>query len=972
MKIFDGSLSEELTRLDRGKFTDSLKENGFDEQKIRELTRDSGRSISVIRRRLVEQVTGYRPGWAQKDRAQEFMASMLLGQWSDDNKEDQAVVSKIADLSYKEFSGILLEFLIQEDAPIRKIGDRWRLTSHEEAWDLIGSFLTDDTLNRFAEVAGDVLAVTSTAYELPSGQRWLAGIHGKGVPHSRVLRQGVTRTLALMGGRSKTTPIIGQTQDVVDKIVGGLFSKEDDWRFWASIDHLLPDLIEASPEIILGKIEGTLSWHTSTFEGLLGDDGGLFDGCNHSGLLWCLERAAWSDQYFARVVHILARLSEIDPGGTWNNRPENSLHELFLPWLRFSEASDTSRLSVLDQTIARFPQIGWKLLVGLAPGGGSSVIVRHPPEWRDWGRGVSRPTNGEIVAYMKGLSLRLKAGVSTLPGRWTDCVGIIDKFDPSEQDEWIGMLLSASSEIRKADTSFSVWEKLRAEISQHRSFPDTDWAMKEKQLAQLESIYHSFEPTDPIRAGEWLFEHWPDIIEGKERIYDDKVHQIQKARSEVIVDHIGKYGKEAVFDFATSNEKAHQVGLSLIDCCNFDEKIINIITNALREKDQPSYIAALGAVARVNQKYGDDGISKVIVKVRADNMSKDRIAEILLCRNANQNTWSDVENEDADVQRLYWINPRLPHRVDGDSDTDLGYATKKFLLYDAPISALFLLDHAKGKVESDLIVQTLKALPGPLVKAIGDNARVDLPAYRLTRLFEKLDEAGDVPNEEIAKLEVPFVALLRSEKRQLALHREIARDASTFVELVTWAYKSKKEADDGTSDRKTDDQDQKNAKFAHRILDKLDTVPGYDRDTNKIDQAKLDRWILEARGLCAQRDRVEISDILIGQILANAPIGDDSIWPCEQVRNVLERDLSEELVRGFIIGKHNLRGVTTRSPFEGGEQERGLADGLRKDAMAVQSQYPATAKILRSLAKSYEDDAKRHDDDAEWTDHNET
>ena len=69
------------------------------------------------------------------------------------------------------------------------------------------------------------------------------------------------------------------------------------------------------------------------------------------------------------------------------------------------------------------------------------------------------------------------------------------------------------------------------------------------------------------------------------------------------------------------------------------------------------------------------------------------------------------------------------------------------------------------------------------------------------------------------------------------------------------------------------------------------------------------------------------------------------------------------------MGKINLRGVTHRGIFEGGEQERGLADAFRSDAAAVTTRWPFTAKLLRSIAEHYDHQGRDEDRDADWRDH---
>lgn len=62
------------------------------------------------------------------------------------------------------------------------------------------------------------------------------------------------------------------------------------------------------------------------------------------------------------------------------------------------------------------------------------------------------------------------------------------------------------------------------------------------------------------------------------------------------------------------------------------------------------------------------------------------------------------------------------------------------------------------------------------------------------------------------------------------------------------------------------------------------------------------------------------------------------------------------------------RGVTSRSPREGGKQEPALAEKYRGWSKATAFDWPRTSSILENLAKSYEEDARSQDESAERLD----
>ena len=157
------------------------------------------------------------------------------------------------------------------------------------------------------------------------------------------------------------------------------------------------------------------------------------------------------------------------------------------------------------------------------------------------------------------------------------------------------------------------------------------------------------------------------------------------------------------------------------------------------------------------------------------------------------------------------------------------------------------------------------------------------------------------------------------------------------------------------------------AEAAFTVLWRLRGLPGLG-DDGVVDTEVLGARVNEVRRLCLERDREIIGDQQIGQILANAPVGSDGAWPCEAVRDLLDRVGSQQIGRGFTTGKFNLRGVTGRGIFEGGEQECSLSDVYRTDAARIAPSWPFTAQLLRRLADGYESDARQFDSESDWRD----
>jgi hypothetical protein len=143
------------------------------------------------------------------------------------------------------------------------------------------------------------------------------------------------------------------------------------------------------------------------------------------------------------------------------------------------------------------------------------------------------------------------------------------------------------------------------------------------------------------------------------------------------------------------------------------------------------------------------------------------------------------------------------------------------------------------------------------------------------------------------------------------------------------------------------------------LLDSIERIPGTTKP-GQPDVDKLRAWVKTVRDSCAALDRAEAGDRSLGKLFSNAPTGDDGVWPCEPVRQVLEEVQSDAISRGIVTGIYNARGVHARAEF--GDAERGLAQKYRNWAQALEFSHPLiAATILRPLTDTYEQEGMGHD-----------
>ena len=333
-----------LPRLGRDDTSGALTKMGLPKSKVDDLTGKTARRLPILRRFLVEESGLPEPDWAATAPSS-LIALVLIGQWEEDNESDREIIESLVGKPFAEIEEELAAVAGIPDSPVVKVGRRWRFTSHEEAWSILAPRLTQTRAMRFKELATGVLEQVSPAFELPTGERYMAAVIGKTLPHSSTLREGMARTLALMAVYPERAKNADAVRHIPLQVVRESLSEGKGWRIWATLDRDLPTLAEAAPDAVLDAVERDLSANPSPFRELFGQGGNpLFAGVPHAGLLWALERLAWSADHFSRVAMILARLAEYEPESNNGNRPTESLRSLFLPWIRFSDTPDRHRL----------------------------------------------------------------------------------------------------------------------------------------------------------------------------------------------------------------------------------------------------------------------------------------------------------------------------------------------------------------------------------------------------------------------------------------------------------------------------------------------------------------------------------------------------------------------------------------------------------------------------------------------------
>jgi hypothetical protein len=315
------------------------------------------------------------------------------------------------------------------------------------------------------------------------------------------------------------------------------------------------------------------------------------------------------------------------------------------------------------------------------------------------------------------------------------------------------------------------------------------------------------------------------------------------------------------------------------------------------------------------------------------------------------------------VESRYWGEAGM-HWISADN-SNIGWVAEKLIEVKRARDAIQLSGAHPQHVPNATLVRALRgALSEQDSLKLQDGNSATMFQYYVQEIIQKLDKADDVSEEELALLEWAYLTVLDDTSRSpRLLHKRLALSPHFFVELLSLVYRSNKEEKEGLLSKVDEDKRANVANQAYCLFNSWKGMPGLVDGVLNPDTLKA--WVQEARSLCEGNGRKEIGDQKIGETFAWSPADPDGTWPPLAVREVLESARSDDLETGVYIGVRNARGMTVREPMDGGALERGEAAKYRSFGKAIRLECPRTFAVLERIARSYDHDAKAHDDDVD-------
>jgi hypothetical protein len=960
-------------------FSRALETTGCSHDQIKRLAAESGRSLTVLRRRMSADPRLHSPDWAEDaDAAAKLVPFLLVGTWSASCESDRLGLELLADgQSYEALEREFQQLSQLNDAPVWSVGTFRGVASKIDLLHAIERHITAADLQRYYDIAQLVLGEDDPALDLPEDKRWAAAIHGKKREFTQAFRSGISETLVLLAVHGPNLSFMKrlgmdlETETV--RLVRKLLPDPLTTRILKANDDDLPTYAEAAPTEFLTILEQDLRQPEPAVLGLLKPVNAdlPFASPSRSGLLWALEGLAWNPATLHRVVWILVKLAELEIKDNWVNTPTNTLLSIFRVVAPQTEATDDQRLVLLKEMITRQPAIAWRICVAQFNVWSDSWSDNHKPRWRADGYGFGEPLR-DRARIMDQMSAMVEVAL-TWPNYTADMLcDLIERLpvlsDADQARVWSLVRDWAAGKASDSDKA-NLREQIRVSTLTRRA---KRRGVDPKLAKASKDALITLEPSDIINRHEWMFrQSWvdesADEIEDSDSLeYDERERRIERLRVDALRDVLEGRGVAGFIELAERGNAAFQVGYHAVREVLSLEQAVELLQLAVGSAltDDVSREKLRRLAAGLLRSSEDAKLRQELIQSTLKRQSGDFAVELLLQADFDRLTWDFVDRLGSAEQDQYWADV-VPNLIRA-SEAHISEAIERMLKAGRPRAVFAAVHWDLERVE----VRALHRLLSEMAEDGNDKAgEYRVQQHDIEEAFELLNKSGQFALDEMAGLEYAYLEVLERPYSRRGgygipnLEKYIEKQPDMFVQAVVWTYKRRDDLNDPESYQVPSERVKDLANKGFSLLQALKFVPGQ-KTSGEIDQDRLSAWIASVRKACRELARAAIADVCIGNMLSACPADEDGTWPCEPVREVMEQIGSEDMMRGAHTGVYNSRGVVTRG--EGGDQERALAAKYRKWAASVAGSHPFVAsQLLEKLAETYEDEAKREDMDAE-------
>jgi hypothetical protein len=923
-------------------FTEGLVKLGVARNEAHNLAKACGKSHNVLRRMLAGQAG--RVSWSSDNDVIELIPLFFIQKFDDEKEGDQEILALLAGMEYSTCKAALKRWSLIPDRPVIQIANHWQAVSAYDLLYIVGRYLTEEHLKRFEKAFLQVMSEHDPALELEPQMRVAASLFKKESRYSKRLRDGLCQTLTLISVRGEDSGINTSINlaYLTDGLVKQLF-KDAGLPFWQSIESKVHVLAEAAPKVFLETMEDLNTNHTAVIQELFNDqEAGLFNPTYHTHILWALEVLAWDPAFLPRVVLILARLTQLDTGKAYANRPTASLTAILRWWYPQTFSGFDDRKSVIDLLIKRNPGAAFPFLLSLAPQLSDIAMDTHKPVWRVREKYVIAVSAKE---YYDGLAFscgRMLEMAGNDPARWLKVIKLVDDYQGELRQMIIAKIEGTIFDLKQCD---ELREELRSLLKVHSAAKkEGDWNLTKAEQSALKVVYDRMNQS---AADRYLWYFNVDSVDSRATGDDwEKQKKLTAVkRKEALTAVMEESGLSGVFDIVPKVKYPFWVGHTLAQLHTAAQS--EVILKLAEEDNLPKM--AFGYLVAYTENQGPDWIEAQVDEY-ANVLSVENLTLFYLAAEGTPALWVALEKRSSTLNERYWQTAYQQYHpwVAKENQDALVKNLNARKRYSTSLNQI--LD------ESVIQVNTLiDTLVGYVTENTETNTTLRSQEWLIRKLYKYLLNEN-APKDKMHMLEWYYFRLLKKDNQEKSLitylYQDLNKNPSSFAKLMEFTYIPEEGDPKDENKGMAQENIQGRAENAHAVLSSWAQFPGTDAD-GTCDFAELRQYFKKAIELCAQIKRKQNAIRELGKLLGRTELA-GSEWPHPEVCEIIEEYNDQKFSEGVFDGYYNrhtgeVRIRPARSPDDSEGTE---GQSLKALAQKLASKYPVTAKIIDDIAAS--------------------
>lgn len=756
---------------------------------------------------------------------------------------------------------------------------------------------------------------------------------------------------------------IQDNKDWVDCFIENKF-KDFDLKRYLTHRHNLQWLVEASPSSFIKFIQDDIKKGSPLLNQIMDvkhkDFSIIGTEIYYTELLFALEALAWDEQYLFDTTYILMHLCSYPNDSNYANKPINTLLSIYRFGLPQTYAPFETRLEILKSCATKHPKTISTLCVLLLKGLSEQVFMPNAHfRWRMRNRKESPnyipsiPTT-HVIAIVQLLLATSEFSVENIK----EIVNLsFDNYLRSCRT----MFLDAISKYKdKIKGNEEITDCLREKINWHLQYQKSNWALSKEELVPFKKLLSEIESDDILIKNKYLFENF--LIKAPDyKDYDNdflkKNKETREIRAKIIKQIIDEKGLDAVWPFAETVKYKEGVANALFDLYGTD------IRGEIYKKYCNGDLSKTFVNRYFSSVYSGQGESAYMSMIEELNSISQKHISIILSAPGYQQTLADFAcTLNKDVEKEYWEDVNILSCPEGKYGNIIWKlcSVKRY----TDILHIIRIKNDENTISVDIKIRVLYEM---VTNGSWDILRSHM--YEISDILKTISLPKDnTPKSLLLQMEFLIYDNLRHYMNAHEIHliQEINKEPSLLMKIYALVFK----ADDGFEEECSQDNTQVKLKLtmanlAYRFIHNYHEVPCSDF-SGEVDENALSEYFEELKRLAKQYHRTNIFPIIIGQILGNFRETED--YPSEMFCRFVEHFNDDRIDSEIRCALFNRRGMTTRSPFEGGTIERHHIQTFTKYRDKARYHSPRLTRIFEKLIKEYQQMAEKEDNEAKLLD----